>query len=206
MVVLLCSCGQPKSVSSTLSANDVGSLAKSLERLNEVLSSKAPQVFTNLAPPATAAEIARLREELGGAKIDVLEAWYGWHNGGASPQPVQLLPLGYLLSIDEALADRKAIQKIPLVDSLRKRSIKLLEDGAGDGFFMDPTTSNPSVFYHMLEEPTPIAYGTLKQFVDLIAECFASGACFLNEDGKFDFDTVEYDKAETAFLNALSSP
>lgn len=206
MVAMLCSCGQPKSVSSTLSTGDVESLAKSFERLNEVLALKAPQVFTNLAPPATGAEIAKLRGELGDVKIDVIEAWYGWHNGGASPQPVQLLPLGYFLSIDEALADRKAIQKIPLVSSLRKRSIKLLEDGAGDGFFMDPTTPNPGVFYHMLEEPTPIAYGTLKQFVDFIAGCFANGTCFVNEDGRFFFDTVEYDKAEAAFLNALSSP
>ena len=45
--------------------------------------------------------------------------------------------LGYPLSVQESLDDREMEQKIALIDSLRKGSVKILEDGSGDGFFLD---------------------------------------------------------------------
>lgn len=74
-----------------------------------------------------------LRKKLGGVEIQCLEQWYRWHNG-CIDHATDILPLGRMLSVSESLNDRAMIQKTPFVDSLRKHAIKLLDDGAGDGF------------------------------------------------------------------------
>lgn len=202
MLMLLCSCGKQRPVSSAMSSTDAKALAKAFARLDEVLASRAPKIFANLGGPAGNADITELRKALNGAKIDALEAWYRWHNGTLG-QPANLLPVGYPISIKEALKDRKMIGKVPFVDGLRKGSIKILEDGAGDGFFLDITKSRPTVFYHMLEEPTPTSFGSMRVFVGFITECFEDGTIFVNDAGKLDYHSADYNKAEERFLARL---
>jgi hypothetical protein len=152
-------------------------------------------ILTDLAPPATEQEIPTLRNALNGSTIEVLEAWYKWHNGSLS-QNTWLLPLGHPLTIKEALEDRKMIQAIPFVDKLRKNSLKILDDGAGDGFFLDVTAKNPTVFYAMLEDPTPRHYGTLVEFINFIAQGFEEGALSVEEKGDLKWDKAKYKALE----------
>ena len=110
-----------------------------------------------------------------------------------------------MLSISESLHDREMTQKYPFVDSKRKSAIKILEDAAGDGFFLDVASSRPRVFYHMLEDPFPRDYGTLQDFVQFIAEVHLSGVASLDENGMVDFDWGEYDRIESDYLRKLKT-
>jgi hypothetical protein len=91
------------------------------------------------------------------------------------------------------------------VDSKRKRAIKILEDGAGDGFFLDLSSPNPRVFYHMLEDPFPRDYGTLQEFVQFIADVHASGVVSPDKHGMADFDLEKYDRLESDYLRKLKT-
>jgi hypothetical protein len=201
-VLLLGSCSKPGAANVALSPAEAQALQESFARLDQVLAAKASSLHTNLAPPATVAEIAALRSALNGSTNFVLEAWFGWHNG-ARVRGTSLLPLGSPISIAEALEDRKLIQRIPLVDKLRKRSLKILDDGAGDGFFVDVTSAQPQVFYHMLEDGTPLYYGTLAEFVNFIATGFERGVLFVDANGKFGYDEKQYQALEQAHFKAL---
>jgi len=198
----LCSCSKPTSVPSVLDSSEAKALQASFERLDHVLAVKGVAIQTNLAPPASPTEIAKLRAALGGNKIDALEAWFCWHNGTAGTR-TDLLPLGYPLTIAESLDDRKLIQKIPFVDKLRKSAIKIMDDGAGDGFFLDVTSASPTVFYHMLEDPTPQYYGSLHEFVDYIAGAFENGALFVDAAGRLKHDETKYQAWEKEHFKKL---
>lgn len=203
IVLMCCGCEAPASVPSSMSAADLKSLEASLERLDKVLSEKVPAIHANLAPGATNAEIADLRAGLEGNQIEALEVWFRWHNG-CMGTPCRFLPLGDPLSIQQALEDRRMIREIALVGNRRKAVIKILVDGAGDGFFLDITSSAPKVFYEMLEDPYPRYYGTLEEFADFITAAFDSGAITVNQAGEFDYDSDRYDELEAAHLKQIS--
>lgn len=188
-VALFCcvGCERPQAVSSSMPKNEQEGLRTGLQQLEATLREKSPFIADALAPPATDDQLKLLWAELGGAQIECLETWYRWHNGCTSPT-IDLIPLGRMLSIDEAVADRQQIQSIPLVDAQRQSAIKLLTDAAGDGFFLDAESPNPRIFYHMLEDPYPRYYGTLSQFVDFIESIHAAGLATKNENGMVDFD------------------
>lgn len=202
IVWLLCSCSKPPAVATPLSPAEAQALTESFARLEKVLATKATVLHTNLTPPATVAEIAVLRAALNGTTNLVLEAWFGWCNGTTN-QSADLLPLGRPLSIAEALEDRKLIQSIPLVDKLRRQSLKIMDDGAGDGFFVDVTSSRPRVFYHMLEDGTPQYYGTMPEFVNFIATGFETGVLFVNTKGEFAYDHAQYEALEQKHFQAI---
>jgi hypothetical protein len=196
-------CGQHAPVNSNLSAQQQKALSASLAKLDDALKNASPFVFARLAPGATPDKIARLRSELGGAQIQSLELWYQWHDG-CTDQTADLLPLGRMLSIEEALEDRNETQQIPLVDAKRKSALKILDDGAGDGFFLDIASPSPRVFYHMLEDPYPRDYGTLKEFVTFIRDVHAAGLASQNENGRVAFDLDRYQKMESEHLESIS--
>jgi hypothetical protein len=173
--------------------------------LEDVIVEKAPFISKKLADPASEKDIMVLRKGIGGVEIQRLEYWYKWHNGCVD-YLTDIIPLGRMLSIRESLDDRAKIQKIPFVDSKRKNAIKILEDGAGDGFFLDLSVSTPRVFYHMLEDPFPRDYGTLEDFVLFIKEVHSSGVSSAGENGKVDFDLEKYHKLETEYLSKLKKP
>lgn len=203
--MLLCSCGKPRSVASSLTPASRQSLQASFDRLDRALQTHAPSLYTNLAPPATTNEIQTLRAAVNGNRIESLEAWYQWHNGAVTGI-VNLLPLGYPLSVAEAMEDRRMLQGIPFVPKLRKNAVKLMDDGFGDGFFLDAMSPNPRVFYHMLEEPAPTYYGTMQDFVDFIASGFESGVLRVDEAGELAYDEQEYFRLEEEHLRQIAKP
>lgn len=204
IVLFLCSCSKPAAVNVSLSSAESQTLAESFARLDKVLAAKAPSLQTNLAPPASDADIATLRRALNSSTNAVLEAWFRWHNG-ETKRNFGLLPLGSPLSIAESLEDRKGLQGIPFVDKLRKNSVKILDDGAGDGFFVDPTAQQPMVFYHMLEDPTPRYFGTMPQFLDFIAKGFEIGVLSAKPSGELSYDLKTYEAMEKDYLKSIGT-
>jgi hypothetical protein len=207
VVVLLAGCGRPARVaSSPLSAAEAQQLKDQLTRLDAALQRHSPALAGLLAPPAGATEIARLRAELNGAEIQPLELWFQWHDGSGKDTAL-IVPLGFFLSSRSALADRKAIRDIPFVQERRKSSIKLLEDGSGDGFFLDLTGPNPRVFYHMLEDGSTYQdFGRLDEFVGFIAQVHEAALGGANQSGRVDYDLKKYGALEAAYLQAKSRP
>jgi hypothetical protein len=175
-----------------------------LVALEGALQAKSPFVLEQMAPPATAEQLAELEAALG-VRVEPLEVWYGWHNGCSGPA-TDILPLGRMLPISEALADRRMVRSIPFVDRKRRSALKILEDAAGDGFFLDVAIPRPRVFYHMLEDPFPQDYGTLAQFVSFIAEVHAAGLASAGEGGVVNFDLDRYAEIEADYLRRIGGP
>jgi len=185
-----------------MSAKERDALQASLAKLESTLQSKSPFVFNKLAAGASQQEISTLRSELGGTQIQCLETWYRWHNG-CTDRLTDILPLGRMLSIAESLRDRKETQNIPFVDAKRKSALKILDDSAGDGFFLDISNSNPRIFYHMLEDPYPRDYGTFEEFVTFIDAVHEAGLASQNEHGMVAFDLDRYQKLEAEYLERI---
>lgn len=204
LVVVLLGCGQPKVVSSGMSQNERNSLSTALAKLDATLLDKTPLVADALAPPATDAELETLWSEFSGAKVECLEVWYRWHNGCTS-RTIDVLPLGRVLSIEEAVDDRQQIQSVPFVDAKRRSAVKILEDGSGDGYFLDVTSPSPRVFYHMLEDPFPRYYGSLAEFVDFIESIHAAGLASRNEHGMVSFDLERYQEMKSEYLQTVGN-
>lgn len=198
-------CSKPVPQSAAMPAKEQRDLRECLAELDEVLRKKSPFVLDKLAPGADVAEIEKLRAELGVAKIEPLEIWFEWHNG-CTDRLTELLPLGRPLSISESLENRKQLQATPFVDEKIKRSLKLLEDLAGDGFYVDLTEPSPRVFYCMLEDPYPKYYGTLPEFVAFVSEVHGAGLATLNSNGMIDFDQTRYGELESKHRAGTDSP
>ncbi len=202
---MVAGCGSPKTQKRVVIPQEKETLNAGFAKLETVLKEKVLFIHSKLGEPAGEKDIAELREGLGGVEVQCLELWYKWHNGSAD-NLTDILPLGKMLSISESLEDRELIQKVPFVDPKRKRAIKILEDPAGDGFFLDISGSSPRVFHHMLEDPFPRDYGTLEDFVGFIAEVHSSGVASMTENGIVDFDLEKYGKIESDYLSKLTSP
>jgi hypothetical protein len=196
-------CGRPEAVSSSMSKDARATLSSGLAKLDATLREKTPFVTDSLAPPATDDELKLLWSELGGAQIECLETWYRWHNGCTSPT-IDLIPLGRMLPIAEAIADRQQIQSIPFIDAKLRRSFKILEDLAGDGFYLDVTSPNPHVFYCMIEDPYPRYFGSMAEFIGFIESVHAAGLATKDEHG-VDFDFQRYQEMEAAYLQSVGS-
>jgi hypothetical protein len=210
IVLLLCNscliatgCERQKVANTPAKPVDGKDLKEVLAELENVLEKNAPFVHAKLAPPATKDELLELRAGIGNVEMPSLEIWFQWHNG-CQDALADLLPLGRMLSISEALQDRKQIRTIPFVDSKRKSALKILDDGTGDGFFVDITSSTPRVFYHMLEDPYPRDYGTLPEFVQFLVNVHSAKLASIDRRGMVDFDLQKYDALEEAHFEQLN--
>jgi hypothetical protein len=187
----LCSCSRKpvvKSVPSSLPANEAKALKESLAKLDQLLATRAKTIHGALAPPATSTEITTLRKGIDGSVVEALEIWYGWHNG-TTDQQTSLLPLGRPLSIQEALDDKKLVQGRLFDGTPHKEMIKIMEDGSGDGYFLDITSKQPTALYSMLESPQPHFHCTLREFVEFIIAAYEKE--ILKDDpsqGTYDMD------------------
>ncbi|MDF1753138.1 MAG: hypothetical protein P1U89_10220 [Verrucomicrobiales bacterium] len=195
---LLTSCGQ-RTVSqpSRLTEEELTRLDAAFERLDRVLESNAPNIHKQLHPGSTEEDLDRLRICLSGNQVECLEKWFSWHNGSSE----EILPAGLPISVARSVEDQRISETLPFVPPVRQNSVKILDNSAGDGFFMDVNSETPLVFHHMLEDPeNPIWFGTLPEFIDFIATGFESGILFEDEEGNFDFDEAKYEELMTKHL------
>ena len=65
---------------------------------------------------------------------------------------------------------------------------------------------DPRVFYHMLEDPFPVDYGTLADFAGFMKEVHAAGIASPGAEGVVSFDLDKYRELETAYLERLKKP
>ena len=196
------SCKRASVVTSSLAVSESNELSANLKRIEVALGSSAPEYSKNLSAGATLDELTGLRRELDGNQVEALEVWFGWHNG-ASGSGCTLIPLGSMTSLKDALQERKEIRKIPFIGKERKSGIKILDDGCGDGYYLDVTSSSPRVFYHMIEDGGQSYYGSLAQFSGFIASCWEAGLFVPNKKGYIDYDEAEYLRAEEEYLDGI---
>ncbi len=188
-----------------MSAAESSQLKDALDRLDRAINAAAPSIAAQLHAGADEAQIAHLRSALGGAVNQPLEEWFAWHNGAKS-RMVSILPLAAPLSIDAALEDRNFIRKVPLVSETRRNSLKILDDFAGDGYFIDLRSGTPFVFYDMLEDPGEGYFGTLTEFANFIADCFEADVFSADESGFLDYDEDLYYQLESVYFERASRP
>ena len=204
LVTFFFGCGGQTAVVESMFMNDEerNELRAAQAKLDDTLRKHSPFVYDELAPSATDAEIEKLRAELDVTERPYLELWFKWHNG-CTDHPMRLLPLGDLISVDESIEDRSSIQDMPFVHQRRKRDIKLLDDGCGDGFFLDLTASPPRIYYEMLEDRFPTDYGTMLQFLQFIDRVHTAGITSVNEREIVIFDATAYQKLEAEHLSSV---
>lgn len=197
-LALLSSCGKrTESQSSYLSKEQEKALEMAFARLDLALKQNAPNIHEHLKDGADIQELDNLRTNLSGNKVEMLETWFEWCNGSDE----YLLPAGLPISIKQTVEDLRIVQSIPYVPEIRRNSVKILCDSAGDGYFMDVNTESPLVFHHMLEDPdNPIWYGTLPEFLGFIASAFESGVIYQNEEGHFDYDEAKYEEMMADYI------
>jgi hypothetical protein len=68
----------------------------------------------------------------------------------------------------------------------RKSWIQVLDDGAGDGYFYDPTRTSAegAFFYHMAQSGYYVWFPSVRNFLAGVIECYDSRAVRVATDGK----------------------
>lgn len=186
----------------TMPPSDREALIAALDRIDVALAEKTPTLASFLNDGATDEEIEHLRQALGGAINEPLEIWFRWHNGSSQPG-LALLPVGGLISLEDAIRIKEMESRIPLIPGYRRNAIKVLDDHAGDGYFLDLTADEPDIFYDMLEDRTPPSerQASLTDLATFIAICFERGLIFQDEFGLLDYDEDSYFKFESEFFD-----
>ena len=115
LAISVVSCGKQRSTTSTMTTTEAKELSDALARLDGILKAKAPSIHANLNGAASSDDLAQLRSVLDGNTVEALENWFSWHNG-ASGKWSRMLPLGFPLSVSDALNNRKMLNGIPLID------------------------------------------------------------------------------------------
>jgi hypothetical protein len=111
------------------------SLSAALDRIDDLLPTRAPRAWASLAPPASVDALERLaRSSLGGALPAELAAWFGWHDGQRGTSAIAPDSSYTLHSIESALAVHATLSAAD-ADIQRPWDcswLPLFENGAGD--------------------------------------------------------------------------
>jgi cell wall assembly regulator SMI1 len=184
-----------------------------LAKLESVLNSHAPAVVPILKPGLTDAEISTMQKKGGFSLSDDLKALYRWHNGMGTNGGLGLLPGIRFLPLEEAVQQRAMVQEEVAASSIgqraafkifaghRKTWVHILDDGAGDGFFYDPTRSDSegAFFEHMGEIQFYRWFPSLRNFLAGVIQCYEKGAIKAGKDGNMEVDAEEEEKIWTQF-------
>lgn len=174
-------------------------LQNALQSLDQIIKDKAQSLHDNLADGATDKQIVELQSEFNNEITPCIEQWFRWRNGSIK-QFSEIIPLGELVSIEQVVEYRNQLKNSGLKRILRFNSVLLLEDGAGDGYFVDLQRSPPEVYYEMLEDPTPTYYGTMFEFVRYITEGYKSGVFSIDDDGELECNDELFERYEESHL------
>jgi cell wall assembly regulator SMI1 len=185
------------------------SLNHLLARLQRVLEMHAPSVARSLEPGLSAAEIAALEKKGGITVSDDLRTLYRWHNGMKPGGSGELLAGQRFVPLEEAIRDRSLAAKDGVDGGIFDRTITALfvghrvgwlavvVDGAGDGYFFDPSRNQDggSFFFNFAETRSYVWFPSVRNFVAGVCECYETGAVKLAADKKtIDEDYVRSQK------------
>lgn len=161
-----------------------------LQRLEQILQERAPNVAAALQPGLTDEQIADI-EATGGFRLsEDLRALYKWHNGMQSGGPRDFIPGHRFVPLEEAVQQRAALHEqlrsatslqrafYSVVAGHRNNWLAVFHDVAGDGYFYDPDRPDQegAFFYHFAEDADYRFFPSALNFITGVVECFESGA------------------------------
>jgi len=162
-----------------------------LARLQIVLESNAPVVARSLQPGLSDAQISELESQGGFRLSSDLRALYRWRNGLPTNSIVGLLPGQRFVPLEEATQERSLIRQqsgvaFKIFAGHRKGWLRVLDDGAGDGYFYDPERSDSqgAFFFHFAEVGEYLWFPSLRNFLSGVIECYQTQAVKMAADGK----------------------
>lgn len=172
--------------------------AQLVTRLQAVLETNAPVVASALQPGLSDAQIASLERQGGFQLSDDLHALYRWHNGIRRTSTIGLLAGLRFVPLDEFVQERSLIgQQVASASGIQRAAfsvfaghrsswIRILDDGAGDGYFYDPrrTDAEGAFFYHFAEGGHYLWFPSVRNFLAGVIECYESRAVRVAADGK----------------------
>jgi cell wall assembly regulator SMI1 len=163
-----------------------------LNKLEGLMQNKAPDVLAELKQGLSDAEITALENKSGTRLPDDVKALYRWHNGCSTRNPLNCGPIpGHrFVPLDEALGANGVISNqvanttgaqraaFEIFAGHTKSWIPLFDDGAGDGYFIDPVrkASQGAVFYHFAEEARYVFFPSVKNLMAGIVKCYEQNA------------------------------
>lgn len=167
-------------------------------RLESVLKTKAPYVLESLQPGLTSEQIGNLEKESGIRLPDEIRAIYQWRNGTARPSKGVLndfIPIHRFLSLEEALGEKTITQsQVSKATTLQRAAsrvfaghrdswICLFSDGAGDGYYFDPTRklSEGAVFYCFAETTSYTFFPSIKNLLSAITKCYERDVFYIKQ-------------------------
>lgn len=181
-----------------------GPMPEILAHLESVLKTNAPRILAGLQPGISAERIGRLEQKYNVQIPDDIKAIYEWHDGvkagtnyfGVSPNTnADFIPGHHFESLEDALEENKAVRDLAdkvehgssppaertfyhLAEGRLNNWYRLLDDGAGDGYFYDPTRkpAEGAVFSTVTEEGSFFFFPSAKNLMAGIAKCYEQGA------------------------------
>jgi cell wall assembly regulator SMI1 len=164
-----------------------------LAHLESVLKTNAPQVLTTLQPGISADQISRLEQQYHVQIPDDIQAIYEWHDGTvpmATTNYVEFVPIHRFVPLEEMLSEKddetkSAATATPvqraayrLVAGQRDHWYCLFDDGAGDGYFFDPSRkpAEGALFCVFVEANDFTFFPSAKNLMAGIAKCYEQGA------------------------------
>ncbi len=160
-----------------------------LREIETQIELKAPKTFAALRPGLGQAEIERIERTYGLRLTDEMRQLYEWHDGITIDAKRGLFGIHQFLPLEYVAQSRSAAEKQLSESTMlqraiywvlcghRKNWIDLFPDGAGDGYYADPTriASKGQIFYNFNEMGDYRFYPTLADLMNAISECYDAG-------------------------------
>jgi cell wall assembly regulator SMI1 len=195
---------KPRSMPPTV-PESVSTLA---ERLEALLQTNAPEALAGLNPGLSDERITELETAANLKLPDDFKLLYRWHNGQNTNASTSILPGHRFVPLDQAIVERDLMEKqvsnlnpvqkssFSLFAGHRKGWLTVFDDGAGDGYFLDPNRINEPgcFFYSMSEERYYVFFPSVGNFLAGLIDCYSQGA--IRRDEKTGQLEEEFEKSQ----------
>lgn len=180
-------------------------LSEVLQQLDQRIEEHAPERFAALQSGLSKEEISAIEREYGLRLTDDLRQLYQWHDGIDLEAGQTLFGIHQFYPLEDVaktrVASEQELARTTFVQYAfywvfcghQKPWFELFPDGAGDGFFVDPTRKpcHGSVFYNFNEDREYNFYPNLASLMLAISECYDAG---LHDQGRDDTSVATIQK------------
>ena len=171
-----------------------------LQELDLILKTKAPKVYNSLLPGLTKADIEEVEQEFDIKLSADIKTLYMWKNGQSPTSEPFLIPGQIFTPLKDIFIANKELEKdvkkanfaqrtaYNILAGHRRGWLTVLDDGAGDGYFYDLSSSKNHypVFHYFAETGTYTCFPSLKYLFYVIAEGYKQE--YINSNGDSDSD------------------